>query len=47
MYDSTLVFRGFGYLGIRSALLMLLFQAGGIALGHQQLGDYPYNDIYS
>ena len=41
MYDSTLVFRGFGYLGIRSALLMSLFQAGGIALGHQQLGNYP------
>jgi hypothetical protein len=41
MSDSTLVLRIFGGLGIFSPLVVSLFLTSGIALAHQQLGDYP------
>jgi len=41
MYDSTLVLRIFGALGIFSPLVVSFFLTSGIALAHQQLGDYP------
>ena len=41
MSDSTLVLRIFGGLGICSPLVVSFILTSGIALAHQQLGDYP------